>query len=538
MNQQKFEFILGKNVPRQSIKVLLGCSLLVLASALHPILANLADPMIQAALVITGSPLHMVNMVFILLTFTGVLTAGTLSDVYGRKKLLIIGASGLVLFSVIAFFFPVNPNQLILRAVGSLFSGLMIPLGITAVALIFEMKFRPQAFFLVFAASGVGILLRPVLEDMWVTLLGSEGAANLSTIFLGVLGLYIIWRSMPESKAQAGAHKFGMMGIVLWSLAILFILFAVMTFLAGGSAETSMWSLLLGLAVFAAAWWWSARELKSWRERMTALKDQAFMQDPKMKQLAFAIIAGVVFFFAEGALIYQYYNYIYWIREVTSLQLILAYLPLAVGALGMGVIAVRRFNNIPGYILLSFALALGGLALLGLSILAPDTPAWWIAIMMAIFGGVLIIVNMVRALIVLNSISENYYGSMSAINNVTGRLGYTFGMAASCFMLLTFSIPSIQAQLAAAGVTPEMVATLKDTVQKSILVQNFLPSEDVIKTFPESVKVILSQSMGKTFLVIGISQLITAVIVWFGLKPKGVTLPKLIQKRRLDRKSK
>lgn len=169
---------------------------------------------------------------------------------------------------------------------------------------------------------------------------------------------------------------------------------------------------------------------------------------------------------------------------------------------------------------------------------APDTPAWWIAIMMAIFGGVLIIVNMVRALIVLNSISENYYGSMSAINNVTGRLGYTFGMAASCFMLLTFSIPSIQAQLAAAGVTPEMVATLKDTVQKSILVQNFLPSEDVIKTFPESVKVILSQSMGKTFLVIGISQLITAVIVWFGLKPKGVTLPKLIQKRRLDRKSK
>jgi DHA2 family multidrug resistance protein-like MFS transporter len=538
MNQQKFEFILGKNVPRQSIKVLLGCTLLVLASALHPILAYMADPMIQAALVITGSPLHMANMVFILLTFTGVLTAGALSDVYGRKKLLIIGASGLVLFSVIAFFFPVNPNQLILRAVGSLFSGLMIPLGITAVALAFDMKLRPQAFFLVFAASGVGILLRPVLEDMWVTLLGSEGAANLSTIILGAIGLYIIWRSMPESKAQAGAHKFGMMGIVLWSLAILFILFAVMTFLAGGSAETSMWSLLLGLAVFAVAWWWSARELKSWKERMTALKDQAFMQDPKMKQLAFAIIAGVVFFFAEGALIYQYYNYIYWIREVSALQLILAYLPLAVGALAMGVIAVRRLNNIPGYILLSFSLALGGLALLGLSILAPDTPAWWIAIMMAIFGGVLILVNMVRALIVLNSISENYYGSMSAINNVTGRLGYTFGMAASCFMLLTFSITNIQQQLSAAGVTPEMMATLKDTVQNSILVQNFIPSEDVIKTFPESVKVILSESMGQTFLIIGISQLITAVIVWFGLKPKGVTLPKLIQKRRLDRKNK
>jgi hypothetical protein len=42
--------------------------------------------------------------------------------------------------------------------------------------------------------------------------------------------------------------------------------------------------------------------------------------------------------------------------------------------------------------------------------------------------------------------------------------------------------------------------------------------------------------MGQTFLIIGISQLITAVIVWFGLKPKGVTLPKQNQKRRLDPK--
>jgi MFS transporter, DHA2 family, multidrug resistance protein len=530
MNQPKFEFILGKNVPRQSIKVLLGCTLLVLASALHPILANLADPMIQAALVITGSPLHYVNMVFILLTFTGILTAGTLSDVYGRKKLLIIGASGLVLFSVIAFFFPINPNQLILRAVGSLFSGLMIPLGITAVALIFEMKFRPQAFFLIFAASGVGILLRPVLEDMWVTLLGSEGAANLSTIILGAIGLYIIWRSMPESKAQAGAHKFGMLGIVLWSMAVLFILFAVMTFLAGGSPEASLRSLLIGLAVFAAAWWWSARELKSWREKMTALKDQAFMQDPKMKQLAYAIISGVIFFFAEGALIYQFYNYVYWIRGLSSLQVILAYLPLGIGALAMGVIAVRRLNNIPGYIMLSFSLAVGGLALLGLSILAPDTPAWWISIMMAIFGAVLIVVNMVRALIVVNSISENYYGSMSAINNVTGRLGYTFGMAASCFMLLTFSITSIQNQLAAAGISPEMVATLKSTIQNSILMQNFIPPEDVVRTFPDSIKVILSQSMGQTFLIIGIAQLVTAIIVWFGLKPKGISFRGSVKK--------
>ena len=71
--------------------------------------------------------------------------------------------------------------------------------------------------------------------------------------------------------------------------------------------------------------------------------------------------------------------------------------------------------------MLAIAIALGGLSLIGLSILAPDTASWWLALMTFIFGAVLILVNLFRSLIVLISVSENYYGSMSAINNVTGR---------------------------------------------------------------------------------------------------------------------
>ena len=56
MNQKKFEFILSKSVSHQSKAVLLGCTLLVLAGSLHPVLANLSDPFFQAVLVISGSP--------------------------------------------------------------------------------------------------------------------------------------------------------------------------------------------------------------------------------------------------------------------------------------------------------------------------------------------------------------------------------------------------------------------------------------------------------------------------------------------------
>ncbi len=41
--------------------------------------------------------------------------------------------------------------------------------------------------------------------------------------------------------------------------------------------------------------------MKSWRQKMEVLEDQAVMHDTRMKQLAFALIAGVVFYFAQGA---------------------------------------------------------------------------------------------------------------------------------------------------------------------------------------------------------------------------------------------
>ncbi len=235
---------------------------------------------------------------------------------------------------------------------------------------------------------------------------------------------------------------------------------------------------------------------------------------------------------------YQLYNYIYLIRELTSLQIILAYIPLALGALVMGVVTARWLKNSPGYLMLAIAIALGGLSLIGLSILAPDTPSWWLALMTFIFGAVLILVNLFRSLIVLFSVSENYYGSMSAINNVTGRLGYTFGMIASTIMLLTFSFTSIENQLLSAGVSQETINSIEETIKYSYLMENFNTTTEVAKTIPDTMKVILSDSMGKTFLIIGIALLITAVIVWFGLKPKGISLRGAVKELKPNRKGK
>jgi hypothetical protein len=155
-----------------------------------------------------------------------------------------------------------------------------------------------------------------------------------------------------------------------------------------------------------------------------------------------------------------------------------------------------------------------------------------------IIGAVLILVNLFRFLIVLVSVSDNYYGSMSAINNVTGRLGYTFGMIASTIMLLTFSFTSIENRLLSAGVSQETINSVADTIKYSYLMENFNTTTDAAKTIPDTLKEILSQSMGKTFLIIGIAQLITAVFVWIGLKPKGISFRGAVQQLKPPRKGK
>ncbi len=52
---------------------------------------------------------------------------------------------------------------------------------------------------------------------------------------------------MAESKAQTGSHRFGMLGIVLWSMAVLSLIYAFITFLGGESKESSLRALLIGL---------------------------------------------------------------------------------------------------------------------------------------------------------------------------------------------------------------------------------------------------------------------------------------------------
>jgi hypothetical protein len=168
----------------------------------------------------------------------------------------------------------------------------------------------------------------------------------------------------------------------------------------------------------------------------------------------------------------------------------------------------------------------------------PVSPSWSLALMTFIFGAVLILVNLFRSLIVLFSISENYYGFMSAINNVTGRLGYTFGMIASTIMLLTFSFTSIENQLLSAGVSQETINSIEETIKYSYLMENFNTTTDAAKTIPDTMKEILSHSMGQTFLIIGISLLVTAVIVWFGLKPKGISFRGAVQQLKPNRKGK
>ncbi len=202
-----------------------------------PCSGEFIDPFFsRQSLAISGSPLHWINTALIMATLVGILGQARSQVTPVSKKVFIIGASGLVIFSVIAFFFPTQPSQLILRALGGLFSMLMIPLGITAVALAFDIKLRPQAFFLVFTASGLGILpLEPISEEFWVDFARFSGCGDGSPLIIfSVWGLKLISRftAIKQSPNRSPTAS-GMLQIVLWSLAILSLIYSFITFLGG-----------------------------------------------------------------------------------------------------------------------------------------------------------------------------------------------------------------------------------------------------------------------------------------------------------------
>ncbi|MEV7227403.1 DHA2 family efflux MFS transporter permease subunit [Polymorphospora sp. NPDC051019] len=178
------------------------------------------------------------------------ITAGRLGDLYGRRRLFVIGVALFTLFSLTAGLAE-TPGQLIAsRAAQGLGAALLTPQTLALLVEFFPADRRGMALGIRGAVGGVAAVTGPVVGGVLVSALDWRWVFLVNAP-LGVAMLVLAWLVIPETRPER-RHRLDLLGVLIASAALFCLTFAI----SQGERYAWngwIWALLAGSGVLFAA---------------------------------------------------------------------------------------------------------------------------------------------------------------------------------------------------------------------------------------------------------------------------------------------
>ncbi|MFD0382899.1 MFS transporter [Streptomyces stramineus] len=190
-------------------------------------IVNIAMPSIQRDIGASFSVLQWLSEGYALAFAIGLITGGRLGDIYGRKKMFLLGMGGFTLASMLCG--VVSDPQLLVaaRVLQGLMAAVMVPQVLSIIHVTFPAHERGKVFGMFGAIVGLGAVSGPLLGALltqW-NLFGLEWRPIfLINLPVGIAGLILGRRFIIESKAPQ-AMRLDLVGVALASAGLLMLLF-------------------------------------------------------------------------------------------------------------------------------------------------------------------------------------------------------------------------------------------------------------------------------------------------------------------------
>jgi len=224
------------------------------------------------------------------------IVGGRLGDIYGRRKVFIVGIVGFTLASTACALAP-SPDALIaFRVLQGGFGALLIPQGLGVIKTVFPPKEMGGAFAAFGPVMGLAAIAGPILAGWLVTadLLGTGWRMIfLINVPLGVVGLLGALRFMPESRS-GNRTRLDPVGVVLISTAALCLIYPLVQ---GRELRWPLWTFGLMAAGLALIGVFAVAERRSHGTPMIApslLRNRAYTSGLLVGLAFFAGFAGLV----------------------------------------------------------------------------------------------------------------------------------------------------------------------------------------------------------------------------------------------------
>jgi EmrB/QacA subfamily drug resistance transporter len=309
----------------------------VFMTTLDIFIVNVAIPATQRDLHASPAAIQWIVAGYGLTVAAGVITAGRLGDMFGRRRMYALGMALFTAASAACGMAPTADILIASRVVQGIGAALLSPQTLAIIGTVFEGAKRVRAFTAYALAMGLaavfGQLIGGVLIDMNFSGLGWR-SCFLINVPVGALALTLVPRSLPESKAE-GRTRLDLPGVALVSAALVA---TVLPLIQGQSQGWPLWTWLsfgAALVLFAVFGWYQGR---------LAAAEKSPLIDPALfrtKGFTRGVVAQTVFFLGQGSFFLVFALYVQLGRGLDALHAGLIFTPIGVGYLLTSMVAQK-----------------------------------------------------------------------------------------------------------------------------------------------------------------------------------------------------
>jgi EmrB/QacA subfamily drug resistance transporter len=398
---------------------LLAVSVATFMLLLDITVVNVALPSIREDLGASFTDLQWVVDAYALTLAALVLTAGSLADRLGRRRVF---AWGLGIFSVASLLCALAPDPTFLnlaRALQGVGGAIMFAVSLALVAQEFPAgRERGTAMGIYGASIGVAVAIGPLVGGALVDSLGWESIFYLN-VPIGLAAIAVTYLKLRESR-DPHATRVDWAGVVTFSLALFALVLALVRGNDEGWGSALIVSLFGGSAALLAAFVAIERSVSEPMLPLGLFKRASFTG---VQLAAFAVSGSLFALFLYLTLYLQSY------LGYSPFEAGLRYLPITIASFIAAPIAGALLSRVPARVLMSIGLAGGGVGLLLMSGIGAGDE--WTTLL----GGFLVagagvgLLNPVIADVAVSVVPKEQSGMAAGINDTFRQVGVAVGIA-------------------------------------------------------------------------------------------------------------
>ncbi len=382
----------------------------LLISSMDATIVNVALPTIQNDLGAPLSKLQWIVDVYTLTLASLLMLSGATADRFGRKRMFRIG---LLIFAGGSLLCSLAPTIEVLigaRFVQAIGGSMLNPVAMSIITTVFTGRVeRARAVGVWGAVVGISTAIGPLVGGGLIDALGWQSVFWINLPIVAV-AFVLTTIYVPESKS-ANARGIDPIGQVL-AIAILF------TLVFGLIEGTPLIFVLTAAAL--------AGFIRHESRHPSPFIDLRFFRSFPFSS---ATVIAVCAFAGLGAFLFDVSLYLQGTRHFSATHTGLLYLPMALAMLVFSPISGRmvgRYGTRPSLLVAGVFM---GVAAIGLTRLAPETPLWQLIIVFAIFGVGFGMVNAPITTTAVSGMPLDRAGAASAVASTSRQVGVSLGVA-------------------------------------------------------------------------------------------------------------